>query len=233
MSSVWFITGNSRRIGQELAKAVLAAGHHLVATARRRTRRDEPRFGAGRRAAGRGVFRSSGRRRHQCGLWQHRVDRGRRCRRFPRADGNQFLRRGQRDARRVTDTAHAAQRPYSPDLIDRRARRFARPRRVSIGEMGRGGVLRGVVEGIRAARDQGDDRGAGRLPHGLGRFVDDHLHARPGLRCEHCALARIPRVTSASRRSRESRAGDPLHCGTGRSAAAIVLLGSDAVHIAG
>ena len=35
MSSVWFITGSSRGIGQELAKAVLAAGHRLVATARR------------------------------------------------------------------------------------------------------------------------------------------------------------------------------------------------------
>ncbi len=35
MSSVWFITGSSRGIGHELAKAVLAAGHRLVATARR------------------------------------------------------------------------------------------------------------------------------------------------------------------------------------------------------
>jgi NAD(P)-dependent dehydrogenase (short-subunit alcohol dehydrogenase family) len=35
MSSVWFITGSSRGIGYELAKAVLAAGHRLVATARR------------------------------------------------------------------------------------------------------------------------------------------------------------------------------------------------------
>src|SRR5471032_1659536 len=35
MSSVWFITGSSRGIGLELAKAVLAAGHRLVATARR------------------------------------------------------------------------------------------------------------------------------------------------------------------------------------------------------
>jgi NAD(P)-dependent dehydrogenase (short-subunit alcohol dehydrogenase family) len=35
MSSVWLITGSSRGIGHELAKAVLAAGHRLVATARR------------------------------------------------------------------------------------------------------------------------------------------------------------------------------------------------------
>jgi NAD(P)-dependent dehydrogenase (short-subunit alcohol dehydrogenase family) len=35
MSSVWLITGSSRGIGQALAKAVLAAGHRLVATARR------------------------------------------------------------------------------------------------------------------------------------------------------------------------------------------------------
>lgn len=35
MSSVWFITGSSRGIGHELAKAVLTAGHRLVAAARR------------------------------------------------------------------------------------------------------------------------------------------------------------------------------------------------------
>jgi NAD(P)-dependent dehydrogenase (short-subunit alcohol dehydrogenase family) len=35
MPSVWFITGRSRGIGLELAKAVLAVGHRLVATARR------------------------------------------------------------------------------------------------------------------------------------------------------------------------------------------------------
>src|SRR3984893_14029389 len=34
MSKVWLITGSSRGLGRELAKAVLAAGHHLVATAR-------------------------------------------------------------------------------------------------------------------------------------------------------------------------------------------------------
>ena len=35
MSKVWFITGSSRGLGRELAKAVLAAGHRLVATARK------------------------------------------------------------------------------------------------------------------------------------------------------------------------------------------------------
>jgi len=35
MSKVWLITGSSRGIGSELAKAVLAAGHRLVATARK------------------------------------------------------------------------------------------------------------------------------------------------------------------------------------------------------
>ncbi len=35
MSKVWLITGSSRGIGRELAKAVLAAGHRLVATARK------------------------------------------------------------------------------------------------------------------------------------------------------------------------------------------------------
>ncbi|MDC0708698.1 oxidoreductase [Stigmatella sp. ncwal1] len=34
MSKVWLITGSSRGLGRELAKAVLAAGHRLVATAR-------------------------------------------------------------------------------------------------------------------------------------------------------------------------------------------------------
>ncbi len=35
MSHVWLITGSSRGIGRQLAEAVLAAGHRLVATARR------------------------------------------------------------------------------------------------------------------------------------------------------------------------------------------------------
>jgi NAD(P)-dependent dehydrogenase (short-subunit alcohol dehydrogenase family) len=35
MSEVWLITGSSRGLGRELAKAVLAAGHRLVATARK------------------------------------------------------------------------------------------------------------------------------------------------------------------------------------------------------
>ena len=35
MSKVWLITGTSRGLGRDLAKAVLAAGHRLVATARK------------------------------------------------------------------------------------------------------------------------------------------------------------------------------------------------------
>ena len=35
MSKIWLITGSSRGLGRELAKAVLAAGHRLVATARK------------------------------------------------------------------------------------------------------------------------------------------------------------------------------------------------------
>ncbi|HWL85421.1 MAG TPA: oxidoreductase [Polyangiaceae bacterium] len=35
MSKVWLITGSSRGLGRDLAKAVLAAGHRLVATARK------------------------------------------------------------------------------------------------------------------------------------------------------------------------------------------------------
>lgn len=36
MSKVWFVTGCSRGLGREIARAVLGAGHRLVATARRR-----------------------------------------------------------------------------------------------------------------------------------------------------------------------------------------------------
>jgi NADP-dependent 3-hydroxy acid dehydrogenase YdfG len=35
MSKVWLITGSSRGLGRDLAEVVLAAGHQLVATARR------------------------------------------------------------------------------------------------------------------------------------------------------------------------------------------------------
>ena len=34
MAKVWLVTGCSRGLGREIAKAVLAAGHRLVATAR-------------------------------------------------------------------------------------------------------------------------------------------------------------------------------------------------------
>jgi NAD(P)-dependent dehydrogenase (short-subunit alcohol dehydrogenase family) len=34
MSKVWLVTGCSRGLGREIARAVLAAGHRLVATAR-------------------------------------------------------------------------------------------------------------------------------------------------------------------------------------------------------
>jgi NADP-dependent 3-hydroxy acid dehydrogenase YdfG len=35
MSKVWMITGSSRGLGRDLAEAVLAGGHRLVATARK------------------------------------------------------------------------------------------------------------------------------------------------------------------------------------------------------
>jgi len=44
MSKVWFVTGCSRGLGREIARAVLAAGHRLVATAR--NRRDLDALGA-------------------------------------------------------------------------------------------------------------------------------------------------------------------------------------------
>lgn len=37
----WFITGASRGIGAEIAKAVLAAGDQLIATARRKSDLDQ------------------------------------------------------------------------------------------------------------------------------------------------------------------------------------------------
>jgi NAD(P)-dependent dehydrogenase (short-subunit alcohol dehydrogenase family) len=41
MSQVWFVTGSSRGLGRSLAEAVLAAGHRLVATARRPEQLDD------------------------------------------------------------------------------------------------------------------------------------------------------------------------------------------------
>src|SRR5882757_3433687 len=41
MSKIWLITGSSRGLGRELAEAVLAAGHQLVATARRPEQLDD------------------------------------------------------------------------------------------------------------------------------------------------------------------------------------------------
>ena len=41
MSKIWLITGSSRGLGRQLAEAVLAAGHQLVATARRPEQLDD------------------------------------------------------------------------------------------------------------------------------------------------------------------------------------------------
>jgi NAD(P)-dependent dehydrogenase (short-subunit alcohol dehydrogenase family) len=41
MSQVWFITGSSRGLGRDLTEAVLAAGHRVVATARRPEQLDD------------------------------------------------------------------------------------------------------------------------------------------------------------------------------------------------
>jgi NAD(P)-dependent dehydrogenase (short-subunit alcohol dehydrogenase family) len=41
MSKIWLITGSSRGLGRELAEAVLAAGHQLVATARKPEQLDD------------------------------------------------------------------------------------------------------------------------------------------------------------------------------------------------
>lgn len=41
MTQVWFVTGSSRGLGRSLAEAVLAAGHRLVATARRPEQLDD------------------------------------------------------------------------------------------------------------------------------------------------------------------------------------------------
>jgi NAD(P)-dependent dehydrogenase (short-subunit alcohol dehydrogenase family) len=41
MSKIWLVTGSSRGLGRELAEAVLAAGHQLVATARKPEQLDD------------------------------------------------------------------------------------------------------------------------------------------------------------------------------------------------
>src|SRR5262249_12669076 len=52
-SQVWFITGSSRGLGRTLVDAALAAGHHVVATARTPSDRDDvvKRYGKRMRAA--------------------------------------------------------------------------------------------------------------------------------------------------------------------------------------
>ena len=188
MSKVWLVTGCSRGLGRELAQAVLAAGHRLVATAR------DPRAAwlscaerapahrrAGRRRPGGGPRR--GRRRHLCvrpprrrrqqrRLHQGQLHRGPARGRIPPADRDQSLRRLQRHARCLARDARPARRTHHPDFVHRRAARHARPRRLPGGEVGGRRVQRGAGARGRAARHPRHLRRARRNAHRHVRPVD-------------------------------------------------------------
>ena len=136
---VWFITGAGRGLGVDIAKAALAAGHAVVATARNAETvtqalgehddllavdldvTDEAaaqaavaatveRFGRPRRA---------GEQRRQL---PGRVLRGDDSRGVPLPDRDHPVRPGQRHPRRAAATAGPAIRPGDDDLLDRRHR---------------------------------------------------------------------------------------------------------------
>ena len=144
MSKTWLITGSSRGLGLALARAVLAGGDRLVATARnpedlgalvsrygdrvRAVALDVTDAAAARAARGHGrlCVRPPRRRRQQRRLRQRRLHRAHGRRRLPRADRDELLRRRERHARRPSGAARAARRPHHPDLLDRRSPRQPR-----------------------------------------------------------------------------------------------------------
>ena len=65
------------------------------------------------------------------------------------------------------------------------------------------GVLGGAQQRGRAVRREGDDHRAGRLPHRLGRLVDDDHAGRRGLRVDRRGDQPVPREIDGN------QAGDP------------------------
>jgi hypothetical protein len=141
--------------------------------ARRRARRDRPRPGRRCDPGCRRRLRTSRRRGQQRRLRERQLDRGLRRGGLPSADRDEPVGRHQRHARGAARPARAGRRPRHPDLLAGRAHHLAGSRPVPDLEVGGRGLLGRAAEGGRAAGHPRHDRRARRVPHRLGRIVDD------------------------------------------------------------
>ena len=191
---VWFITGAGRGMGVDIAKAALAAGNAVVATARDpeavtkavgeaddllavAARHHQARGGRGRRPGGRRSLWPHRRPRQQRRQLQRRLLRGIDRRADGAATQDDAHRADERHPRRPARDAPPAVGPRHHDLVERRPRRLrvrdglrgleVRPRRLD-------GVAR---PGGRAVRHPHDHRQPGLLPD---RTADAGVHQLRG-----------------------------------------------------
>ena len=222
MSKVFLLTGSTRGLGRQIAEAVLADGHRLVATARRPEGLADlaERYGdqilpvaldvtdpeAARAAVAAGVA-AFGRIDvvvNNAGYANLVAVEDITARGLPRADRRQPARRRQRHQGRAAGAAPPGRGPHHPGLLDRRAAGHPRPVRLPGGQVGGRRLLRGAGQGGRAARHQGHRAGAGRHADRLGRRLDAGpagQRALPGRRS-----ARWPGCTTAAQ---ATALGDP------------------------
>ncbi len=223
MAQTWLITGSSRGLGRALAEAVLAAGHNVVATARDPRQLDDLVAAHPDRAravaldvtdreqarqaveAALKALRPSRRARQQRRLRQRQLDRGLRRGRLPRADRDEPV--GRRSTSRARPCRRCASRAPGTSSRSRPwAGAITAPghRPVPDREVGGRRLLRRAGQGGRAAWDQGHDHRARRLPHRLGRVLDDRPRDPRRLPADgrHDGLATASRPRRSATRSR-------------------------------
>ena len=184
---VWFVTGCSTGLGREFARAALAHGFRVVATARDpqsiadlvkgkegqaialKLDVADPDAIAAAVQGSRARLRPHRRADQQRRLRLHGGGRGGRGRGDPRPVRDQFLRPGGDDPRRPAGHAQASQRRDRQHLLGRRPARLG-GRRLLLRHQARGERPVGIAgAGSRAARHSRDDRRARPVPHRLGR----------------------------------------------------------------
>ena len=187
MSQVWLITGSSRGLGRALAEGVLAAGHKLIATARKSAQLNDlaEKYGDQARLADLDVTDAAS----ALNAVEVAVDAFGRLdvlannagygkvgsiEDTPMDEFREIIETNLFGVINVTESSapgHAGTRgrPHSPILVCRRTDRGNWPRPVFCREMGRGGFFGSACQRGRASWHQGDSHRVGRISHRLCR----------------------------------------------------------------
>jgi NAD(P)-dependent dehydrogenase (short-subunit alcohol dehydrogenase family) len=210
MSKIWLITGSSRGLGRDLASAVLAAGHRLVATARKLEDLYDlvARYGERVRATALDVTDPAAARAavavatsafgrldvvvNNAGYANVNSIEDMGEDDFRAQYGDKLLRRRERDARGPARAPSAAGRPHHLDLVHRRTPRDPGTVGLPIREVGGRRVLRGPVERGRSTRHSRDRRRAGRHADRLGGILDADGRDPERLPADHRRDDRVP-----------------------------------------